>query len=87
VNARALKHGAGTIELVSKDIAGGYTGGVTVTITGAIWSFHNFFGAPGTWQGARKKVPAALCRKIAIAKLTGQSERVRTTQTDRCCGC
>jgi nucleoside-diphosphate-sugar epimerase len=34
--------------------------------------FHNIFGPLGTWRGGREKVPAALCRKIAIAKLTGQ---------------
>jgi nucleoside-diphosphate-sugar epimerase len=36
--------------------------------------FHNIFGPLGTWQGGREKAPAALCRKIAIAKLTGNSE-------------
>lgn len=36
--------------------------------------FHNIFGENGTWQGGREKAPAALCRKIAIAKLTGSSE-------------
>src|SRR5688572_2762633 len=34
--------------------------------------FHNIFGELGTWQGGREKVPAALCRKIAVAKLTGE---------------
>ena len=33
--------------------------------------FHNIFGELGTWQGGREKVPAALCRKIALAKLAG----------------
>jgi GDP-D-mannose 3',5'-epimerase len=33
--------------------------------------FHNIFGPFGTWDGGREKAPAALCRKIAIAKLTG----------------
>ncbi len=33
--------------------------------------FHNIFGERGTWQGGREKVPAALCRKVAQAKLTG----------------
>jgi nucleoside-diphosphate-sugar epimerase len=33
--------------------------------------FHNIFGELGTWDGGREKVPAALCRKIAVAKLTG----------------
>jgi len=32
--------------------------------------FHNIFGPDGTWIGGREKAPAALCRKIAIAKLT-----------------
>jgi nucleoside-diphosphate-sugar epimerase len=34
--------------------------------------FHNIFGPNGTWEGGREKAPAALSRKIAIAKLTGQ---------------
>lgn len=32
--------------------------------------FHNIFGPLGTWDGGREKAPAALCRKIAVAKLT-----------------
>jgi nucleoside-diphosphate-sugar epimerase len=32
--------------------------------------FHNIFGPLGTWKGGREKAPAALCRKIAVAKLT-----------------
>lgn len=36
--------------------------------------FHNIFGEKGTWEGGREKAPAALCRKIATAKLTGQHE-------------
>lgn len=32
--------------------------------------FHNIFGPEGTWHGGREKAPAALCRKIAVAKLT-----------------
>jgi GDP-D-mannose 3', 5'-epimerase len=36
--------------------------------------FHNIFGPLGTWQGGREKAPAALCRKIAMAKLKGESE-------------
>jgi GDP-D-mannose 3', 5'-epimerase len=31
--------------------------------------FHNIFGPLGHWDGGREKAPAALCRKIAIAKL------------------
>lgn len=33
--------------------------------------FHNIYGPLGTWQGGREKSPAALCRKIALAKDEG----------------
>ena len=33
--------------------------------------FHNIFGPQGTWEGGREKAPAAFCRKVAVAKLTG----------------
>ncbi len=36
--------------------------------------FHNIFGPLGTWDGGREKAPAAICRKIATAKLTGNYE-------------
>jgi len=36
--------------------------------------FHNIFGPFGTWEGGREKAPAALCRKIALAKLSGNHE-------------
>jgi GDP-D-mannose 3',5'-epimerase len=35
---------------------------------------HNIFGPEGTWDGGREKAPAALCRKIAMASLTGNPE-------------
>jgi GDP-D-mannose 3', 5'-epimerase len=36
--------------------------------------FHNIFGPLGTWNGGREKAPAALCRKVALAKATGKHE-------------
>ena len=36
--------------------------------------FHNIFGPLGTWDGGREKAPAALCRKVSLAKLTGSHE-------------
>jgi GDP-D-mannose 3',5'-epimerase len=36
--------------------------------------FHNIFGPQGAWDDGREKAPAALCRKVAVAKLTGQTE-------------
>jgi nucleoside-diphosphate-sugar epimerase len=29
--------------------------------------FHNIYGPEGTWEGGKEKVPAAMCRKIAMA--------------------
>jgi nucleoside-diphosphate-sugar epimerase len=36
--------------------------------------FHNIFGPEGTWTGGREKAPAALCRKVAEAKFSGNPE-------------
>lgn len=36
--------------------------------------FHNIFGPLGTWRGGREKAPAAICRKVAEAKLTHSNE-------------
>jgi len=36
--------------------------------------FHNIFGERGTWDGGREKAPAAMSRKIALAKLSGNHE-------------
>ncbi len=36
--------------------------------------FHNIFGPLGTWEGGREKAPAAMCRKVALAKLSGNPE-------------
>jgi nucleoside-diphosphate-sugar epimerase len=30
--------------------------------------YHNIFGPEGTWQGGKEKAPAAICRKVAMAK-------------------
>jgi GDP-D-mannose 3',5'-epimerase len=36
--------------------------------------FHNIYGPEGTYEGGREKAPAALCRKIALAKNPGTIE-------------
>ncbi|MCC7145208.1 MAG: NAD-dependent epimerase/dehydratase family protein [Phycisphaeraceae bacterium] len=36
--------------------------------------FHNVYGPFGTWEGGREKAPAAICRKVIAAKLTGKHE-------------
>jgi len=43
-------------------------------IEARIVRFHNILGPLGTWDGGREKSPAALCRKVAVAKLTGNPE-------------
>lgn len=46
--------------------------------------YHNIFGPEGTWTGGREKAPAALCRKIAMAKdgeaieIWGDGEQTRS---------
>ena len=35
--------------------------------------FHNIYGPEGTWTGGREKAPAAICRKVAEAKLSGKN--------------
>jgi nucleoside-diphosphate-sugar epimerase len=56
--------------------------------------FHNIFGPLGTWEGGREKAPAALCRKVAMARLTadpvveiwGDGEQTRSfCYIDDCC--
>ena len=36
--------------------------------------YHNVYGPHGTWDGGREKAPAAICRKVAEAKLSGSAE-------------
>jgi GDP-D-mannose 3',5'-epimerase len=36
--------------------------------------FHNVYGPLGTYEGGREKAPAAICRKIAAAKISGSNE-------------
>ena len=36
--------------------------------------FHNVYGPHGTWDGGREKAPAAICRKVIEAKLSGKHE-------------
>lgn len=36
--------------------------------------FHNVYGPHGTWDGGREKAPAAVCRKVIQAKLSGKQE-------------
>lgn len=39
-----------------------------------IGRYHNVYGPHGTWAGGREKAPAAICRKVATAALTGLHE-------------
>lgn len=37
-------------------------------LTSRIARYHNVFGPEGTWTGGREKAPAAICRKVALAR-------------------
>ena len=43
-------------------------------LTTRIARYHNVYGPHGTYQGGREKAPAALCRKIIEAKLSGSHQ-------------
>src|SRR5579872_6166829 len=36
--------------------------------------FHNVYGPHGTWNGGREKAPAAICRKVLEAKMSGKHD-------------
>lgn len=46
--------------------------------------YHNIFGPEGTWTGGKEKAPAAICRKVAMAKsgdaieIWGDGEQTRS---------
>lgn len=43
-------------------------------LTTRVARYHNVYGPYGTWDGGREKAPAAICRKVAQAKLSGDHE-------------
>lgn len=43
-------------------------------LTTRVARYHNVYGPEGTWDGGREKAPAAVCRKIATAAITGNHE-------------
>ncbi len=54
--------------------------------------FHNIYGPEGTFEGGREKSPAAICRKVALAKkideieIWGDGEQTRSyCYIDDCC--
>ena len=43
-------------------------------IAARVARYHNVYGPHGTWTGGREKAPAAICRKVIQAKLSGKHE-------------
>ena len=43
-------------------------------LTTRIARYHNVYGPDGTYDGGREKAPAAICRKVIEAKLSGKHE-------------
>ena len=43
-------------------------------LTTIVGRYHNAYGPHGTYDGGREKAPAAICRKVIQAKLTGEKE-------------
>jgi nucleoside-diphosphate-sugar epimerase len=45
-------------------------------LTTKVARFHNVYGPHGTYDGGREKAPAAICRKVIDAQMTGRKEIV-----------
>jgi GDP-D-mannose 3', 5'-epimerase len=45
-------------------------------LTTRVARFHNVYGPHGTFDGGREKAPAAICRKVIDAQITGKKEIV-----------
>lgn len=43
-------------------------------LTTRVARFHNVYGPHGTYDGGREKAPAAICRKVIEASITGKKE-------------
>jgi nucleoside-diphosphate-sugar epimerase len=43
-------------------------------LTTRVARYHNVYGPHGTYKGGREKAPAAMCRKVIEAKLSGKHE-------------
>jgi len=43
-------------------------------LTTRVARYHNVYGPEGTYDGGREKAPAAICRKVIEAKLSGKHE-------------
>jgi nucleoside-diphosphate-sugar epimerase len=43
-------------------------------LTTCVARYHNVYGPHGTYDGGREKAPAAICRKVIAAKLSGRNE-------------
>jgi nucleoside-diphosphate-sugar epimerase len=43
-------------------------------IAARVARYHNVYGPHGTWTGGREKAPAAICRKVIQARLSGKHE-------------
>jgi nucleoside-diphosphate-sugar epimerase len=43
-------------------------------LTARVARYHNVYGPHGTWKGGREKAPAAICRKVIQAKLSGSND-------------
>jgi GDP-D-mannose 3', 5'-epimerase len=59
-------------KLVAERLCEAYTG--EFGLDTRIVRFHNIYGPNGTYCGGREKVPAALCRKVALTEPGGEIE-------------
>ena len=64
--------GYGWQKLFGERLCGNYLEDYGVPVR--VGRYHNVYGPLGTWAGGREKAPAAICRKVAEAVLSGRHE-------------
>jgi len=65
----------GQEKLMSEEVALAYARDFA-SVRVRIARFHNIYGPQGTWTGGREKAPAAICRKVAAARLLASSSDI-----------
>jgi GDP-D-mannose 3',5'-epimerase len=68
----APEDGYGWEKLVTERLCASHASDTDMVVRVA--RLHNVYGPLGAWTGGREKAPAAMCRKVAVAKLTGNPD-------------
>jgi GDP-D-mannose 3', 5'-epimerase len=71
-SSAAAEEGDGAEKLFSERLCGSFAG--EFALQTRVARLHNTYGAWGSYESGRENVPAAICRKVAEAVMTGRRE-------------